>query len=113
PGGSGFTASLDLTGVGTGVWDGVVTNPDDASSTLPAAFSVEEPRAPDLWLEVAGPHAIRAGVPALFTLTYGNRGNSDALAVPLSISLPDTMDYRLLFPVAAPPPLGRPLPLPR
>lgn len=102
-GGSAIATSFDLSGATTGPWDVVVTNPDDETAMLAGAFRVEEARAPELWVQVVGPRAIRLGLPALFTIAYGNTGNVDALAVPLSLSLPVGMSYRFLFPLATPP----------
>ncbi len=37
------TATFDLSGAQTGLWDVVVTNPDDRAGTLPAGFAVQAP----------------------------------------------------------------------
>ncbi len=100
---SSVTASVDLMGAAEGAWDVVVTNPDDVSERLDAAFVVEPSRAPDMWLQVVGPRGLRPAVPTPITLVYGNRGNVDALGVPLTLSVAEGMVYRLLFPLGPPP----------
>lgn len=102
-GGLAIKATLDLTGVAEGAWDAVVENPGGESRRLDAAFLVEPERKADVWMQVYGPSGMRAGVPTLFTLVYGNRGNVDALAVPITLSLAEGMGYRLAFPIGAPP----------
>jgi hypothetical protein len=102
-GGSAIAATFDLAGKPTGPWDVVVSNLDGTSTTLPAGFTVEEGRAPQLWVNVVG-RFFRPGRPSKLTIFYGNRGNVDAFGVPFSLSLPDGYDGRRFF-VLAPPPV--------
>lgn len=99
--GSALTASFDLTGADQGSWDVVVTNPDLASATLPGGFTVEAPRPADLFAVVLARNGARPGLPARFEVLYGNRGNTDALGVPLTLGLPASFARSLA--VAAPP----------
>lgn len=103
PGGSAVTALVDLAAAASGAWDVVVANPGGASGRLAAALVVEPARTPDVWMQMVGPTAMRPGVPTLFTFVYGNRGNVDALAVPVTLSLAEGMGYRLRFPLGTPP----------
>jgi hypothetical protein len=100
--------TFDLAGRATGAWDLVVTHPDGASRTLVEAFVIEATRAPDLWVDLVAPSAIRAGRPVRLFLLYGNRGNVDALGVPLVIGTPRTVDFRPRSPITPPPPLPGP-----
>ncbi len=102
-GGSGISTLFDLDGATLGAWDLVVANPS-ATSTTPGAFEVETTAAPDLWVSVVGPRGIRIGRPTRFLIAYGNRGNVDALAVPLTLSFGAGVEFRPLFSLAVPPP---------
>jgi hypothetical protein len=102
-GGSAIAAVFDLRGKPTGAWDLVVVNPDAAELTLAGAFTVEAGRAPELWVDIVG-RFFRPGRPSRLTLLYGNRGNIDALGVPLSLTIPTGYEARRLFHLAAPPP---------
>ncbi len=66
PGGSALVARFAFAGQATGAWGIVVTNPDTTTKTLAAAVTVEAPRAPDVWIRVVGPTAVRIGSPARF-----------------------------------------------
>src|SRR5439155_11194254 len=86
-GGSAFAATFDLRGTAAGPWDVVVVRPDSSSRTLVGAFTVQAGGGPDLWVDLPG-RALRRHGPSLLTIFYGNRGNVDALAVPLQVSFP-------------------------
>jgi hypothetical protein len=100
-GGSSFAASFDLTSAAPGIWDVVVRNPDATERRLPGAFTVEAQGSVDLWALVTG--FVRREGPSKFTVTYGNRGNLDALAVPLLISASGLYGFGTLFDIAQPP----------
>jgi hypothetical protein len=101
-GGSAIAVTFDLTGRAHGAWDVVVTNPDATSVTLPGAFTVEAARPADLWVNVVG-LLLRPGRLSRLTLYYGNRGNVDALGVPLSVSVPEGWKLYRFFLLAPPP----------
>jgi hypothetical protein len=101
--GAALTTSFDLSGAATGSWDVVVTNPDLESATLPGGFTVETPRAADLFAIVVARSGARPGLPARFEVLYGNRGNTDALGVPLTLGLPASFARRFSMAVDAPP----------
>jgi hypothetical protein len=102
--GQTLTATFDLTGQAQGAWDVVVTNPDGASRTLPGGFTIEVGRPPKVWVDMLGLGAVRAGIPQTTTLyvTYGNTGNTDALLVPLWISMPKGLTWSLATPITPP-----------
>jgi hypothetical protein len=103
-GGVVAATGFDLTARSPGLWDVVVTNPDGTSATLPQAFTIEEGREPQLWVDVVGPQLIRLGRPARFYIVFGNRGNVDALAVPLELGVSANVTFDLRSPIAPPPP---------
>lgn len=104
-GGSSEIATVfDLTGKVTGVWDVVVTNPDGRSATLPGGFVIDqEPVPAALWVSFSGRQAIRGGSVSELTIFFGNLGNTDALGVPLSLSIPQAFTGALLFRITPPP----------
>lgn len=102
-GGASLAASFALTGADLGAWDVVVTNPDDTSVALPASFLVEDIVAPDVFAAVLGRSAVRPGVPARYTIRYGNEGNVEAVWVPMTLIVPTAFAPSMRFEVAAPP----------
>jgi hypothetical protein len=103
-GGVAAATGFDLTARSLGLWDLMVTNPDGTSATLPQAFTIEEGREPQLWVDVVGPSVIRIGRATRFFILFGNRGNVDALAVPLELGISANVGFNLRFPIAPPPP---------
>lgn len=103
--GSVISTTFDLTGKATGSWDVVVMNPDGTSKTMAGAFTIEEGRAPELWVDILGRPFFRTGrrVPGKYFVLFGNRGNVDALGVPLSLSIPSFFTFALHFQIAPPP----------
>jgi uncharacterized repeat protein (TIGR01451 family) len=80
-----------------------VTNPDGTTSTLPGSFTVTAPQSPQIFTTLQGRSAIRAGLPAVFSILVSNHGNTDVFGVPISISAPVGFLFSLLFPVPPPP----------
>src|SRR5262249_31399270 len=104
PGGTALAATFDLVGKARGAWDVVVTNPDGALQTLPGGFTVEVGRAPDPWVDIVLAVLFRhQSTP--FTIFYGNRGNVDAVAVPLTFGASGVYGLRRHFALARPPTL--------
>ena len=107
PDGASLTAILDLTGLPTGTWDVVVTNPDQQSATLPSAFSVNSLQTPQLQVALLNPEPIRASYPTSFDLVVENPGNVDAIGVPVWIyGIPVSATFVLDFTVSPPPLTG-------
>lgn len=77
----------------------VVTNPDGTAGTLADAFTVEEGRAADVWVEIIGPSSAIIGRPSTFYFLYGNRGNIDARDVVLLVRLPLGYNFTVNLPV--------------
>jgi len=101
--GQAILGTLDLTAKTAGSWDLVVANPDGSSVTAPGAFTIASPRPPELWVDLAGLRAVRLGQPYRYVLLFGNRGNTDAFAVPLLFGVPETFLIRPRFEIAPPP----------
>ena len=80
--GNGATAEVtfDLSGRAIGLWDVVVTNPNGSSVSLPATYTIEQGRAPNVWVDIIGRSIIRKGSPQTYHIVFGNRGNIDAPA---------------------------------
>lgn len=95
-----MTAVLDLAGQPAGVYDAIVVYPDGTSDTLRNGFTVKAGTIPDLWVNMTGDWALRAGFNQVYTITYGNRGSTDALIVPVLISgLPLGTDIEVMRPL--------------
>jgi len=98
-----LAVKFDLTGKAAGVWDILVTNPDGSNATLPAAFTVDASGLADVWAESGGPPLVRPGSTPTFYVLFGNRGNVDALDVPITIAVPAALSLALRFYVQTPP----------
>jgi CSLREA domain-containing protein len=94
---------FDLTGKAPGSWDVVFTNPDETSFTLPGAFQIDAGGSANVWAEVGGPAIIRPGTPTTYWVVFGNRGNVDALDVPVTLAVPNTIPLAVKFGVQPPP----------
>ncbi|MDI6603346.1 MAG: DUF11 domain-containing protein, partial [Patescibacteria group bacterium] len=93
--GSRLTATFDLTRKIPGIWNLVVTNPDNSSATLPNAFTIEEGGEPKLWIEIVGLDQIRVGREQTFWIRVGNSGNVDIPYIIIHISLPNNPKIKL------------------
>ncbi len=71
---------------------------DGVLAELHDGFIVEEGRDPELWVKIIGRELIRSGGSQRYWVSYGNRGNVDAIGVPIwirslstgtEVSLPD------------------------
>jgi hypothetical protein len=102
-----LATTFDLTGKTRGAWDVVVTNPDGTSFLLSNGFTIEEGRAPQVWVDILGLNIFRPGLARSFWISYGNRGNVNAIGVPLWIAgIPKNATFTLNFDIAPPPVLA-------
>jgi hypothetical protein len=102
--GESLSTNFDLTAKLPGAWNVVVTNPNLQTTTLANGFTIESILAPDLRLTLVGADSIRAYHPTPFDLSIQNRGNVDALAVPVWLAgIPTDATVALDFPLTAPP----------
>src|SRR5208283_1685809 len=70
------TATFDLTTASPGLYDVVVTNPDQTSAKLSKGFTVQEGGAADVRLEIAQTGAV-PGLNSTYIITASNVGNID------------------------------------
>ncbi|PYS58734.1 MAG: hypothetical protein DMF74_22955, partial [Acidobacteria bacterium] len=102
--GYSVTTVFDLTGKAQSGYDVIVTNPDGTSRLLANGFAVEPATPVNLFVDVVVRSVIRLGNEYPFYIQYGNRGNTDAINVPLFVSVPNfvtiTPDTNLPFQVA-------------
>jgi hypothetical protein len=103
PGQVSISGTFNLSGAALGTWDVVVTNPDATMVKLIGGFTIVAPQAPQIYTSLQGRSAIREGLPAIFSILFSNRGNTDVFGVPLSVSAPTGYVFELLFPVPPPP----------
>jgi len=80
---------FDLYQAELGRWDVVVQNVGETEMVLPEAFLVEEAVLPDVWADVQGRDKALFGRWQTYTVSFGNRGNVDALSRIIWIVTPD------------------------
>jgi hypothetical protein len=98
PSGSKVFARFNLSARAQGVWDVVVTNGNGASFTIPGGYTVEPGRSNVLWSDIIAHSTIREFRPSRITVLCGNRGNTDAYAVPVFVSgIPQNAKVKLNF----------------
>ncbi len=88
PDGTLLTTTFDLTGQAVGARDVVVNTPTIGTTTLPHAFQVVPPAAPDLWVDVVGSGVMRSQTATEFQILYGNYGNNDVIDAPVLVVFP-------------------------
>jgi hypothetical protein len=101
---------FDLTGVTPGFWDMVIEFSDGRTKHIVNAVLVNAGGAPQIWVDVVGPHTIRVAVKQQFVMVCGNKGNTDAFQVPLWLKLPKNVAPKLKE-ALAPLPGPRPNPI--
>ena len=104
--GDGFLQALfTLDGAKIGIWDVVVVG-KDGEMVLPKAFTIKQVEgAPQPWVNVSGRGTVLLNRWNKFRITYGNKGDVDALMVPVSFAVPDIaglevdyIDFNFVFP---------------
>ncbi|MBI5504965.1 MAG: hypothetical protein HY899_09180 [Deltaproteobacteria bacterium] len=101
-----LVTTFDLSGKPHGTWDLVVTNPEDAAhpATLPGAFTIEAGGDPHVYVDVVGPALFRTGRLVSYHILLGNRGNVDAIGIPMVFGIPaDATDLDVDLPDQVPP----------
>jgi len=94
---SAIAATFNLRGAAVGPRNVVVVNPDNSTSILANTFTVEQGGTTQIWTEIVGKNLIRFGREQGFFITYGNRGNVDALGVHLTFMVPAAVASSLGF----------------
>lgn len=96
PAGNLVTVLFNLKDATPGSYSLVLTKPDGTILlNVPAAFTIEQGGAPNVWVDVIGRNIIRGGRSQVYFLQYGNRGNMDAGKTRLWIMFPSFMTWRL------------------
>lgn len=92
-----LAATFNLQGAAPGARSLVLLNPDGTTITLNGTFTVDEGGTSQIWTQIVGYNLIRFGKQQGFFVSYGNRGNVDALAVHLILTFPSTLASALGF----------------
>jgi len=93
--GTEVSCTFALNGQATGSYNVVVSNTNGTSFTDQNAFTVESGTGSNIWLDVVGRSAVRFNTPTTFTVSYGNSGDTDAIALPIFISVPSGATVQL------------------
>jgi hypothetical protein len=86
--GTQISCTFALSGAALGSYNIVVTEPDGTSVTKPNGFTVQTATGPAIWVNITGRSHLRTSTPSTMTVTYGNSGDTDALGVPIFVTLP-------------------------
>ncbi len=100
PSGNIMEMLFDVTGRNPGeIFDLVITNGDGKTAMIPNALRIEKLIKPEISVELTGPNSYKSYLPPQrYYVTVTNRGNVDALAVPLSIAVGEANSYGTLVP---------------
>ncbi|MCX6693073.1 MAG: DUF6531 domain-containing protein, partial [Methanomicrobiales archaeon] len=79
-------ASFNLIGKTPGEYTLTVTNPNGQTITSSVPFTIEQGGRSELWTEITGREKVRAGRPATYIISFGNKGNLDMPAPVLSVA---------------------------
>jgi len=96
PGGRVISTTFLLVGQLPGSCSLSVVNPDGASTTLPAAFTVEQGGMADVQLDLTGRSGLRGGTPTIYAGMYTNRGSVDSGSFRVWISFPSFFTWSSL-----------------
>ncbi len=81
-----LSVTFNLAGAAAGLWNVVVTPATgSANVTLTNAFSVVAPSKPEVKVQIVGTERFVPGRPQTMTVAYQNKGNVDALGVPIVV----------------------------
>lgn len=99
-----ISARFTLINAMRGTYDLIIVNPGGGTATLEDGITVEQSDKNGVWTEISGSNTIRVGQKSTFIISYGNRGNVDAVGVPLWIAgIPLNSKYELGFELTKPP----------
>ncbi len=100
--GNEVVATFNLRGQQVGLWNAVMTIPNDTEMTLTNAFNIIQGSPAQVWCNILGPSQIRVNQFGNFSLNFGNTGIVDATAVPLWLAIPDSMVSDFSFQITNP-----------
>ncbi|MFA9392994.1 MAG: LamG-like jellyroll fold domain-containing protein [Prolixibacteraceae bacterium] len=96
PGAGQLSAYFMMNGAEPGKWD-VVVKKNNSEQILEKTFTVIEAVLPEPWVSLSGRRMILYNMWQTYTLTYGNKGNIDALGVPLNLVISDLPGIEIVF----------------
>jgi hypothetical protein len=94
---------FDLKGASIGLWDVVVEVPSDTTFILINGFRIDTGIRPEPYVKLVGSIAIRFNRWQNYSIVIGNRGNVDALAVPIWFAVPNSVSVKIKFDFVNPP----------
>ena len=94
--GQQIVATFNLINAATGFYDLVVDVPNDTIMTLSNAFEIEVGIQAEPYSELVGFSSIRVGQYQNYSIVYGNKGNVDAIGVPIWLAVPQNVDVLIL-----------------
>lgn len=95
-----MATTFNLAGKPVGVQDVIVIFPNGIKDTLHNGFTIETATNPKLWVNITGDRVLRIGFKQIYTISYGNSGNTDVSMVPLYVDgLPNGTNIETLNPV--------------
>lgn len=107
PGEGIISGSLFLGGKTTGLWD-VVVKVNSTEYTLSQAFTIEEGRVGEAWMNFTGRGLVLVNTWYTYTIEYGNNGNVDLYGVPIWLALSNIpglevefIDFEIVLPEMA------------
>ncbi len=103
PDGTQITCTFPLEGAALGNYSIVVTEPNGSTATNPNQFTVEQAQGPNVWVNLTGRSHLRSNLPSTMTVTYGNSGDTDALGVPIFVTIPSEVTVQVLTDLLVPP----------
>jgi hypothetical protein len=102
-------STFDLTGAVPGLRNVVILNPDNSSTTLTGAFTIDQNGAAQIWVNTIGSSQIRFARETTYYISYGNNGNVDAYLTPIWVRFPNYLTWRLPGGITTPPATGAPI----
>jgi uncharacterized repeat protein (TIGR01451 family) len=85
--GSSVQCTFALNGASAAAYNLSISAPGQTTITQTGALTVQNGGQPNVWANVLGRSAIRAGTPTTFSISYGNSGTTDAYFTTLWITL--------------------------
>lgn len=94
--GTQIACTFPLEGATLGTYNIVITEPDGSTTTKQNDFTVEQAQGPNVWVNLTGRSHLRSSLPSTMTVTYGNSGDTDALGVPIFVTIPSGVTVTVL-----------------
>ncbi len=93
--GTSISCTFALSGLATGSYNVVVSNPGGATITEQNSFTVQSGGKPDLTVSLLGRPIIRTGLPSTFYVDVTNAGTETAYFVPVWVTLPMSLTFSI------------------